>query len=209
MSWASRHNLLARAVNRSLGGVPVIWGAVSGVALLEQNTELVIGGQVLSVEYALHNLPAAQFGNLMYGDELQVDGITYQVRELMRVGDGQFCIASLTRLDPGSSAVGRDPREALRLDDLGDVDLANPAAGEVLKYDGTNWVDAADSSPTYIHTQSTAANTWTINHNLGFKPSVELFDSGSQEIDGHVVHTSNNQVVVTLTKAISGFARLN
>lgn len=100
MSWASKHNLLARAVNRSLGGVPVIWGAVSGEAILEQNAEVISNGQVITVEYVLHNLPTAQFGNLLYGDELQVDGITYEVRETLRVGDGSFCMVSLQKPDP-------------------------------------------------------------------------------------------------------------
>lgn len=62
---------------------------------------------------------------------------------------------------------------------------------------------------TYVHTQSSASATWTINHNLGFKPSVELFSSGSQEIEGDVVHTSNNQTMVYFTASITGFARLN
>jgi hypothetical protein len=209
MSWASRHNLLARSVNRSLGGVPVAWGAVSGEGILEQNAEVIVSGQVISVEYALHNLPTAQFGNLLYGDELVIQGVTHQVRELLRVGDGQFCMASLMRLDPGTSAVGRDPREGLRLDDLSDVNITDAAQGDVLINDGTNWVDAALPEVAYVHTQSVAASTWIINHNLGFKPSVELYDSGSQEIDAAIVHTSDNQVIVTLTKAITGFARLN
>lgn len=56
--------------------------------------------------------------------------------------------------------------------------------------------------------QPTPLSTWTINHNLGFKPSVELFNSGSQEIDGDVVHTSTNQTIVSFTVPVSGFARL-
>lgn len=64
-------------------------------------------------------------------------------------------------------------------------------------------------SPTYQFTASSPSTTWTINHNLGFKPSVELLNSGSQEIDGDVVHTSVNQTVVTFTAAVAGFARLN
>lgn len=208
MGWASRHALLARAVNRSLGGVPVLWGAVSGEAILEQNAEVIVNGQVISVEYALHNLPTAQFGNLLYGDELKVEGITYQVRELLRVGDGQYCMASLMRLDPGTSAVGRDPRQGLTLDDLSDVDVPTPSAGESLQYNGSSWVDVFAQGASYFHSQTTAAATWIINHNLGFKPTVELYDSGSHEIDADIVHTSDNQVIVTLTAAITGFARL-
>jgi hypothetical protein len=60
----------------------------------------------------------------------------------------------------------------------------------------------------YVHTQASPATTWTINHNLGFRPSVELLDSGSQEIDGAIAHPSVNQTVVTLNPASAGLARL-
>lgn len=65
------------------------------------------------------------------------------------------------------------------------------------------------ASAFYVHTQSSPSTTWTINHNLGFKPAVELLDSGSQEIDGEVSHPSVNQTVVTLNPASAGVARLN
>lgn len=95
MSWASRHNLLARAVNRNLGGVPVTWGAVSGEAILEQNAQFVSDGNVISVEYMLHNLPTAEFSGLRYGDTIGVAGLTYAVREPMVIGDGAYMMASL------------------------------------------------------------------------------------------------------------------
>lgn len=60
----------------------------------------------------------------------------------------------------------------------------------------------------YTFTQSTPSTTWTINHNLGFRPSVELLDAGSQEIDGQIAHPSVNQTVVTLNPATAGVARL-
>ena len=60
----------------------------------------------------------------------------------------------------------------------------------------------------YNHQQTTASTTWTINHNLGFRPSVELLDSGSQVIEGDVSHPSINQTVVTLNLATAGLARL-
>ena len=63
-------------------------------------------------------------------------------------------------------------------------------------------------TPLYVHTQSTPATVWTINHNLGFRPSVELLDSGSQEIDGDISHPTVNQTVVTLNPATAGLARL-
>jgi hypothetical protein len=63
-------------------------------------------------------------------------------------------------------------------------------------------------SSRYVHTQSSASTTWTINHNLGYRPSVELLNSGGVEVDGNVVHVSVNQVSVLFTVAIAGTALL-
>jgi hypothetical protein len=63
-------------------------------------------------------------------------------------------------------------------------------------------------APAYVHNQSTQAGTWVINHNLGYRPSVEVFDSGSSEIIAEVVHPTVNQAVVTVNPATAGFARL-
>ena len=60
----------------------------------------------------------------------------------------------------------------------------------------------------YEFVQASPATTWTINHNLGYRPSVEILDAGSQEIDGEVAHPSVNQTVVTLNPASAGLARL-
>lgn len=60
----------------------------------------------------------------------------------------------------------------------------------------------------YVHTQSAPASTWTINHNLGYRPSVELLDAGGQEIDGAISHPTVNQVVATFNPATAGSARL-
>lgn len=61
----------------------------------------------------------------------------------------------------------------------------------------------------YVHNQPSASATWTIAHNLGFKPAVELLNSGSQEIEADVVHQSTNVCLVYFTTPTAGFARLN
>lgn len=60
----------------------------------------------------------------------------------------------------------------------------------------------------YTFTQSTSSATWTINHNLGYKPSVDIYDSGSQQIQTEISHPSVNQTVILLTTPTAGFARL-
>lgn len=63
-------------------------------------------------------------------------------------------------------------------------------------------------SGAYVHSQSSPSTTWTINHNMGIRPAVELLDSGGQEIDGEISHTNVNQTVVRLNPASAGIARL-
>lgn len=58
-------------------------------------------------------------------------------------------------------------------------------------------------------TQASPSGTWTINHNLGYRPSVEIIDAGGNEVEATVTHTSLNQTVVTFTTPIAGIARLN
>lgn len=64
------------------------------------------------------------------------------------------------------------------------------------------------TSGSYVHTQSTPSNNWIINHNLGYNPIVQVFNSGNMEIDCAIVHVTNNQVQIPLVSAISGYARL-
>lgn len=61
---------------------------------------------------------------------------------------------------------------------------------------------------TYTHTQGVAALTWTINHNLGFFPSVELRTVGGIEFNSLVIHSSVNTTLVENNLAIAGTARL-
>lgn len=59
----------------------------------------------------------------------------------------------------------------------------------------------------FEHVQLVAATPWIINHNLGFRPNVELRNSGNEVIDGEIVHTSVNQTVCYFNFATAGSAR--
>lgn len=60
----------------------------------------------------------------------------------------------------------------------------------------------------YVHTQGSSSVTWTINHNLGYRPIVDVYNSGSQRIEAQVDHPTVNQTIITLSPATSGYARL-
>ena len=95
------------------------------------------------------------------------------------------------------------------------VDVTTETGTVVVAVPVTNTVTATTVGPqgpagasAFEYVQAAPATTWTINHNLGFRPSVELLDAGSQEIDGEVAHPTINQTVVTLNPASAGLARL-
>lgn len=60
----------------------------------------------------------------------------------------------------------------------------------------------------YVHTQASAATTWTIAHNLGFYPDVSAFNTGNVEIAGQVIHLSTNVTQITFNSPQAGTARL-
>lgn len=61
-------------------------------------------------------------------------------------------------------------------------------------------------SAAYTHTQSSAADTWTVNHNLGFRPAASILSVGGKEMLAEVIHTSVNQFIAYFDAPISGVA---
>ena len=69
----------------------------------------------------------------------------------------------------------------------------------------------ADGSPgtAYEHTQAIASDTWTVNHNLGFWPTVTVFGPGNSPVNAGVLHTSLNQCVISFVVPMTGMVRCN
>jgi hypothetical protein len=60
---------------------------------------------------------------------------------------------------------------------------------------------------TFIHTQSTTSTTWTVPHNLGFRPDVDITSTGGIAVEAEVSHSSNNLLTITFDIPFSGYAR--
>lgn len=56
----------------------------------------------------------------------------------------------------------------------------------------------------YTHIQSSAASTWTVNHNLGVYPIVAVLSSGGANVSAGITHTSLNQILVSVAPATTG-----
>jgi len=59
------------------------------------------------------------------------------------------------------------------------------------------------------HQQNSAADVWTIDHDLGKRPSVTVIDSAGDEVEGAVSYPSLARVVVRFSAPFSGTAYLN
>jgi hypothetical protein len=81
-------------------GVPVTSGVVSGAGILDQNSEVVLGGEATMIDYLL-TVRTDQFGSLGYGDLVSVDGVSYKVEmQPQRFDDGAFCRVPLVKVTP-------------------------------------------------------------------------------------------------------------
>jgi hypothetical protein len=65
------------------------------------------------------------------------------------------------------------------------------------------------SAPRHIHTQASASATWTINHNLGLRPQVEVLSPGGVQVEAAVQHITDNQTVITFNTPQTGQAIFN
>lgn len=69
--------------------------------------------------------------------------------------------------------------------------------------------EAEVHSNTYIHEQSEASDEWTIEHNLGKYPSVEVVDSSGNVVTTDVIYKSKNKIIVKTNGEFKGYAYLN
>jgi hypothetical protein len=85
-------------------GVSVTAGAVSALGILDMPGQVISDGMVLTTDYTL-TARTADFGALLYGDGITVDGVNYQVRETRKLDDGQLCEIGLQLVNAFATAV--------------------------------------------------------------------------------------------------------
>jgi len=58
----------------------------------------------------------------------------------------------------------------------------------------------------YTYEKQSNAITWTVTHNLGFRPNVIVMDYSSNQVECDISYTNENSVVLTFSEGISGYA---
>ena len=99
MGWATLSAAANRVASDRLGSVAITAGAASGRGFLQQNSELILSGNAVIVDYLL-TAETAVFGSLGYGSPIYVEGDAYTVEhEPLRFADGTWCHIPLTKND--------------------------------------------------------------------------------------------------------------
>jgi hypothetical protein len=91
-------------------GVSVTAGAVTALGILNMPGEILAGGMVISTDYTL-TAKADDFGDLLYGSQVSVNGTLFTVREATLQDDGKFVQLSLQRSVATDATVSATPMD--------------------------------------------------------------------------------------------------
>lgn len=65
---------------------------------------------------------------------------------------------------------------------------------------------SGSGSISYEHIQAQPADTWIINHNLGYRPGIALLSTGGRYMLAELIHTGLNQAVAYFDQPTAGTA---
>lgn len=104
--------------------------------------------------------------------------------------------------------VGGDSDIIVALDRAADVviDVDNELT-VVIERTVTIGVASAGGDTGFTMVQASGSATWTVNHNLGFRPDVSVLTPGGSEMIAEVVHISINQLRVYFSAPKTGSVR--
>lgn len=96
------------------------------------------------------------------------------------------------------------------LGEIHDVQLINAQNNDVLAYDSSThlWKNSK-TALRYTFVQAVDFATWTINHNLGYMPSVTVIDSGGNDVEGSIIYNDTNTLTLSFSASLSGTAYLS
>lgn len=89
------------------------------------------------------------------------------------------------------------------------ISISNGGTGATNAADARANLGITEMTQSYVYEQGVAASTWTIDHNLGFYPSVTVVDSAGNMVSGEVNYASINRVVVSFNGSFAGSAYLS
>ena len=74
---------------------------------------------------------------------------------------------------------------------------------------GTAGISFSVSKVSFRYEQSNQSSVWNINHNLGFNPNITILDYSGNTIESDIVYVNINNVTLTFSSDVSGYAYLS
>ena len=118
---------------------------------------------------------------------------------VLKIGDGVTPWNSLPNILTGLSAETIDDRVAALLVAGTNIGIVYDDVLNTLTINGA-------ASTRFRHDQTASSATWTVNHNLGFRPQCEVFSPGWVQIEAAILHVTDNQTSITFNTAQTGQA---
>lgn len=162
--------------------------------------------------------------NLYANDDAttQPDGVTYEVNErLNETGYNKYFFTlnsnspsatfSLADVVPNTEPIVTYNYATKEYVDsrTSSTNLAFTPTSEITSTTVQGAIEEVRAKSKYVHTQASAATTWSITHNLKFYPNVSIVDSALSHVMGEVTYINENSLTVSFTSAFSGKAFLS
>ncbi len=156
-------------------------------------------------------------------DSTVPDGVTYEVNErLNETGynkyfftlnsnspDGTFDLADVVPNTEPIVTFNYATKEYVDSRIVGAVGITFTPTSEITSTTVQGAIEEVRAKSKYVHTQASAATTWSITHNLKFYPNVSIVDSALSHVIGEVTYIDENSLTVSFTSAFSGKAFLS
>jgi hypothetical protein len=185
------------------------------------NPFTVLGSEVVQLHAEDTNTSGRWEADLIPNSQFEAAGTYYHVDERggLREGSewdfvvpdvgGPYWVRDLLVIPP-SPGVPFPPVPPHALTDHTDVDTSGEVAGNVLRFDGTEWVPGVGGGGgggSFEYFQDIQANEVTLNHGLGFRPAISLFSADwSEQYDEFAVqHMSVATAVISTGSLFRGW----
>ena len=155
-------------------------------------------------------------------DSTVPDGVTYEVNErLNETGynkyfftlnsnspEGRFNLADVVPNEQPIVTFNYATKEYVDSRNRAE-ELAFTPTSEITSTTIQGAIEEVRAKSKFVHTQASAATTWSITHNLKFYPNVSIVDSALSHVIGEVTYIDENSLTVSFTSAFSGKAFLS
>ena len=200
-------------LNGSTGNRPTIALASATSEVTSSKTFGIVNGNIahesdgyVTVLGTIHTLDTSE---IVAGTNMWLDTVAGQMTSVApQTPNHAVFLGVVTRSHPTAGSMVIRVQNGFEVNELHDVSITTPSNRNALLYNSDNsiWENKAIE---YVHTQGTASNSWTINHNLGKYPSATVVDSAGSVVVGDVNYITLNQIIVNFSSSFSGKAYIN